>query len=65
MDDVIGTKEASEILGITQRHVIRLIQSGDLVGKQIGKQWAISRASVLQYQAQKDAQEQQVDKKNR
>lgn len=58
MDDVIGTKEASEILSITQRHIIRLIQNGELIGKQIGKQWAISRVSVLEYQTQKETQEQ-------
>jgi excisionase family DNA binding protein len=58
MDDVIGTKEASEILSITQRHIIRLIQNGELIGKQIGKQWAISRVSVLEYKTQKETQEQ-------
>lgn len=47
MDEVLSVKEAALILGITDRQATRLIESGELVGKLLGRQYAVSRASVL------------------
>jgi excisionase family DNA binding protein len=56
LDDVISAREAAEILGITQRHVTRLAESGELLAKRLGRDWIIIRQSVLDYKAKKKAQ---------
>ena len=56
-DDIIGPKEAADILGVSRRHVLRLASSGVLDAKKLGREWAISRQSVLEYKAGKEAQE--------
>jgi excisionase family DNA binding protein len=63
MDDVISTAEAAKILGISPRAVNGLCQRKTLEAKQLGREWAISRASVLRYKTQKENQEPQKDKK--
>ncbi|MCP4362711.1 MAG: helix-turn-helix domain-containing protein [Chloroflexi bacterium] len=55
-EDIISAREAAEILGITQRHVTRLAESGEIVARKLGWQWAIIRQSVLEYKAKKEAQ---------
>ena len=46
MNDVISVTTAAEILGLTARQVTRMLESGEIVGKLLGRQWAVSRASV-------------------
>ncbi len=54
MDDVIGAKEASDLLGLSQRQFLRLIKkSPEIKKKQLGREWAISRQSVLEYKVKK------------
>jgi excisionase family DNA binding protein len=42
----ISAAEAASRLGITSRHVKRLIQSGDLEGRKIVTLWLVNPASV-------------------
>ena len=44
-------------MGITQRHITRLAESGEIEARKLGREWAISRQSVLDYKARKDADE--------
>ena len=53
--DIIGEREAAQLLGITQRHITRLAESGEIEARKLGREWAISRQSVLDYKARKDA----------
>lgn len=53
--DIIGPKEAAEILDISRRHVIRLAAEGLIAAKKLGVEWAISRKSVLDYKAEREA----------
>jgi excisionase family DNA binding protein len=55
LDDVISAQEASELLGLSKRQVTRLAESGQIEGKLLGKQWAISKSSVLELKAQREA----------
>ena len=54
LDDIISAQEASEILGLSKRQVTRLAESGQIEGKLLGKQWAISKSSVLELKAQRE-----------
>ena len=55
LDDIISAQDASDILGLSKRQVIRLAESGQIEGKLLGKQWAISKSSVLDLKAQREA----------
>lgn len=44
--DVIATKEAAEMLGVTQQWVGNLIREGTLAGRKVGSAWMVERASV-------------------
>ena len=55
LEDVISAQEAAEILGLSKRQVIRLAESGQIEGKLLGKQWAISKSSVLNLKTQREA----------
>ena len=55
LDDIISAQAASDILGLSKRQVTRLAESGQIEGKLLGKQWAISKASVLKLKTQREA----------
>ncbi len=42
-------------MGLSKRQVIRLAESGQIEGKLLGKQWAISKSSVLNLKTQREA----------
>ena len=46
-DDWITTKEAAEISGYHINHVRRLIKSGEVKGQKWGRDWMVSRSSLL------------------
>lgn len=58
-DETVTTKEAAAILGVSQRHVRRLVEQGRIVGFMVGQfatngargsaQWEVSLASVERY----------------
>jgi excisionase family DNA binding protein len=41
MDSIYSTKEAADKLKLSQAHVRRLLESGQLSGKRIGRDWII------------------------
>lgn len=43
---LIGTKEASEKLGISQQRVQALIKSGKLPAEKVGRDWLINEADL-------------------
>ena len=46
-DDWISTTEAAEISGYHINHVRRLIKSGEVKGQKWGRDWMVSRSSLL------------------
>ncbi|MBQ9001592.1 MAG: helix-turn-helix domain-containing protein [Eggerthellaceae bacterium] len=43
---MLTTSEAAEILGVTPRRVIALVESGALVAERFGRQWMVDERSV-------------------
>lgn len=43
---LIGTRQASEILGFTQDHVRLLLREGKIKGVKIGKVWRIPESEI-------------------
>ena len=56
-DKLISTSEAASILGITIQAVGGLLRRGTIEGQKIGRDWVVSKSSVLSYKAQKKAKE--------
>lgn len=48
--EVITTKDAADLLGISEQRVRTLLRSGAIDGKQIGKQWITTDASIKTFQ---------------
>lgn len=46
LDNVIGTNEASELLGLSSDHIKKLCREGKIQAKRIGKTWVIDRTSL-------------------
>ena len=49
---IITTKQAAQILGMTQENVARLLRIGRLEGTRLGRDWAVYRSSVEDYREQ-------------
>lgn len=60
-ENIISAHEAADLLGITQRAVTGLLERGTLIGRKLGREWAIARQSVLDYKARKQAQQGQKE----
>ena len=41
MDNIYSTKEAAEKLKLSQAHIRRLLESGQLSGKRLGHDWIV------------------------
>lgn len=61
-DKLISTSEAASILEITIQAVGGLLRRGTIEGQKIGRDWVISKNSVLSYKAQKEAKEKEQDR---
>ncbi|MCR4323078.1 MAG: helix-turn-helix domain-containing protein, partial [Candidatus Azambacteria bacterium] len=48
-ENLITTKEASELFGYTSDYLSRLIRSGKISGKRIGHNWLIEKKSLAQF----------------
>jgi len=48
-DEVIPVVEVAAWLGVAARNVRRLISSGELEGRRVGRDWVVDRRSVLRY----------------
>lgn len=60
-NNLISTSEAASILGITIQAVGGLLRRGTIEGQKIGRDWVISKDSVLSYKAQKEAKEKEQE----
>ena len=50
IDEMITVKEAADILGISERGVIKAIERGRIIAQKFGESvWALSQKSVLEY----------------
>lgn len=47
LDNIIGTTEAAEILGLSPDHVKKLCRDGKIKAKRIGKTWVIDKTSLI------------------
>lgn len=47
MSDWLTTQEAAALAGYTQAHVRLLIRTGEIVGQKWGRDWQVSRESLL------------------
>ena len=47
--DILTLKELQELLHIGKNTALRLVQSGDIEGFRVGKQWRVVRESVAKY----------------
>jgi excisionase family DNA binding protein len=50
--DLLGPKEAAQILGVTEADVMAVLEKGELKGKKIGTSWRIPRAAITSYLAE-------------
>ena len=57
LDEIITANDAALMLNISRRHVTRLVEAGELEGKRTGRDWIITRQSVLAYKAKKETKE--------
>jgi excisionase family DNA binding protein len=51
----VDTKQASQILGVAQDHINRLLISGKLRGVKLGGRWLVDKPSVEQYSPPKSS----------
>jgi len=49
MDSIISVPQAAEILGITQRAVIKAIKAGKIEARKLGREWMLDETSVRAY----------------
>jgi len=49
MDNIISVPQAAEILGITQRAVIKAIKAGKIQARKLGREWMLDETSVRAY----------------
>ena len=50
--DLLGPKEAAQVLGVTEADVLAVLEKGELKGKKIGTSWRISRSAINSYLAE-------------
>ena len=56
-DNLISSLQAASILGITIQAVGGLLRRGTIEGQKIGRDWVVSKDSVLSYKTEKEAKE--------
>jgi excisionase family DNA binding protein len=50
VEELITVVQAADLLGITKRHVLRLIASGEIEGRQLASRaWLVNRASLANW----------------
>jgi excisionase family DNA binding protein len=59
--ELISCQEAAEILGISKRRVLALINSGHLPAKKVGRQWVIVRDHLKLVEDRKPGRPKQKD----
>ena len=61
---LLTTREASAILGVTDRRVRQLIDAGVLNGQRIGRDWLFPRDAVEGYAASRGQLQRQIESGN-
>jgi hypothetical protein len=51
INDYISTKQASELFGLTQRHISHLIRKDIVKGRKVGHDWLVHLPSLKKYAA--------------
>lgn len=46
---ILSTTEAAAILNLTEERVLQFVRAGRIEGKQLKREWALSRASVMAF----------------
>ena len=54
--NIITTREASELSGYHSDYLGRLCREGEISGSRVGRSWVIDRASLLQFVAEQEQQ---------
>ncbi|GAB1386763.1 DNA (cytosine-5-)-methyltransferase [Melaminivora sp.] len=62
--DVATTKEAAEMMQLSEQRVRTLLKAGTIAGQQLGKQWLVDRESLLKYLAAPENHINPIDRKN-
>ena len=60
-NQLLSTKEAAEMLGLSQDHVRRLLEEGKLKGKRVGNSWVVLE---LNYQRKRKPKTSKKEKQN-
>ena len=60
MDNIYSTKEASVRLKLSEAHIRRLLESGQIDGKKLGRDWVVFR---LEYKRKRKPKGYRKDKK--
>lgn len=50
MDDMLDLEEARKILKIGRNLMYRLVQSGEVRARKVGREWRINRQDLVAYQ---------------
>lgn len=53
LENIIGTVEAAEILGLSSDHVKLLCRQGKIKAKRIGKTWIIDKTLLADFKSSK------------
>ena len=50
LEQIVGVREAAEMLGISRAAVVHAVQYGRIEGKKVGRSWVLLRQSVVDYE---------------
>lgn len=60
--DLVTVVQAADLLGVSKRHVLRLIASGEIEGQQLAsKAWVVNRASLANWTPKRRRRKQPTD----
>ena len=65
MDGIYSTKEAAERLKLSQAHVRRLLENGELLGKRLGHDWIVFSLDYKRKRQPKQGRKASVDQNDR
>lgn len=49
MDELLTLKQACELLGVSEKVLLRLMAEEDMPGRKLGKEWRFSRDALIQW----------------
>lgn len=47
LDDILNVATLTEVLGMSKNTVLKLLASGELPGKKIGREWRILKSELI------------------